>query len=271
MDREQFLKNVDIFSSMDKKSLKTLAESCSRQTFEKEEIIVKQGDPGDSLFIIVSGKARITKKMADDVILEVALAESGDVIGEISVLDSAPRSASVIATQETTCLVLDNQDFMPMLHEHPDITVEILFKVVKYFRETNQQLLRMNLKANQGDLADEDQLAIDDPVEKSRELLVEVTSLSLRYWMQTTSKSKIDLAQDSGIWTASIDQYGTYNTRTFDRYLNINKLPQNPRWQNVLQTAYFVIQNCPETAEAVKTNLEEKIKYLESVQIGLIH
>ena len=41
--------------------------------------------------------------------------------------------------------------------------------------------------------------------------------------MQTTGKTKIELAQDSEIWTASVDHYGTYSTRTFDRYLNINK------------------------------------------------
>jgi CRP/FNR family transcriptional regulator, cyclic AMP receptor protein len=271
MNREEFLENVDIFSSLDSKSLKTLAESCSEQKYQKDDIIVQQGDPGSSLFIVVSGQARITKSTADDVVLDVALCSEGDVIGEISVLDSAPRSASVIATEETTCLVLETEDFLPLLHDHPDITVEILFKVVKYFRDTNQQLLRMNVKAQQAASPDEMENVDEDPVEKSRELLVEITSLALRYWMQTTSKSKIDLAEESGVWTANIDQYGTYSTRTFDRYLNINKLPNNPRWQNVLQTAYFVLQNCPDTAAAVKEDLEEKIKYLESVQIGLIH
>jgi len=270
MDREQFLKNVEIFSSLDKKSLKYLAESCSEQTFEKEDVLVHQGDPGSTLLIIVSGKARITKTTADDIIIEVALCGPGDVIGEMSVLDSAPRSASIIAAEKTTCLVLDSQDFLPLLLKHPEITVEILFTVVKRFRDTNQQLLLMNVKAAQGDLATEQPDKVADPVEKSRELLVEITSLALRYWMQTTSRSKIDLAEDSGIWTASIDQYGTYSTRTLDRYLNINKLPQNPRWQNVLQTAYYVLQNCPDTAETVKAELGEKIKYLESVQIGLI-
>ena len=269
MNREEFLKNVDIFSSLDQKSQKMLAESCSKQVFQKDEVLVQQGDPGSSLFIIVSGQARITKQTADDVVLDVALCGPGEVIGEISVLDSAPRSASVIATEETNCLVLETEDFLPLLQEHPDITVEILFKVVKYFRDTNQQLLRMNIKAASGNFAEES--TVDDPVEKSRELLVEITSLALRYYMQTTSKSKIDFAQESGIWTANIDQYGTYSTRTLDRYLNIAKLPNNPRWQNVLQTAYFVLQNCPDSAKTIKIELEEKIKYLESVQIGLIH
>ena len=63
MNREEFLKNVDLFSSLDKKSLKTLAASCSEQKFQKDDVIVQQGDPGDSLFIIVSGNARITRQL----------------------------------------------------------------------------------------------------------------------------------------------------------------------------------------------------------------
>ncbi|MCP4751097.1 MAG: response regulator [Proteobacteria bacterium] len=101
-----------------------------------------------------------------------------------------------------------------------------------------------------------------------RQVLVEVMSLSLRYWIQTTGKTKVDLAEESRIWTASLNKYGTWNTRTLDRYLTTESLPQKPRWRNVLQTAYFTIQNCPETAAELKTEFQEKIRQLENLLGG---
>ena len=102
-----------------------------------------------------------------------------------------------------------------------------------------------------------------NPDEGFRRTLVEVMSLSLQYWIQTTGKTKIDLAEESRLWTAAIDRHGTYSTRTLDRYLSLRNLPQKPRWRTALQTAYFVIQNCPDTAENLKVELLAKRSILE--------
>ncbi|MCP4750444.1 MAG: cyclic nucleotide-binding domain-containing protein [Proteobacteria bacterium] len=203
--------------------------------------------------------------------LDIALSGPGEFIGEMSVLDSAPRSASVVAVKDTECLVLKSTDFLPLLREHPEISSNLLPVVVKRFRETNQQLLHLNSRLDHTNPATERTDEEITDVRDIRDLLVGITSLVLRYWMQTTGKTKIELAQDSEIWTASIDQYGTYSTRTFDRYLNINKLPKNPRWHNVLRTAYYALQNCPDTARNLRLELEDKIKYLESLQSRILH
>jgi YesN/AraC family two-component response regulator len=112
----------------------------------------------------------------------------------------------------------------------------------------------------------EDRKKAEDALKKAqlRELLVEVMTLSLRYWKQTTQKTKIELAEESKVWTASIDSGGTYRTRTLDRYLRINTLPANPRSGEVLDTAYFVLTNCPPDPE-IKAKLEEKTKSLEKM------
>jgi len=81
---------------------------------------------------------------------------------------------------------------------------------------------------------------------KKRELLVKLMNYILNCWEQTTHKSKVDLADESGIWTISLDKHtGTYSTRTLDKYLRIEKLPGNPRWRNVLRTAFFIMDYCP--------------------------
>jgi len=96
-----------------------------------------------------------------------------------------------------------------------------------------------------------------------RERLVEVMALSLRYWIQTTRTTKLELAEQSGLWTAVADKEGTWRTRTLNRYLQVSTLPKNPRWRQVSQTAYFVLQQCPNQALQLRTELESKLKNLE--------
>ncbi|MBU2646401.1 cyclic nucleotide-binding domain-containing protein [bacterium] len=271
MGREKFLTNVALFSGLNHDSLRHLAEACSEKRFAAEEVLIRQGEIGNSLFIVVSGTVKIVKLTDDNRMLDIALCGPGEFFGEMSVLDSAKRSASIIAVEETECLVLKSNDFLPLLQEHPEITLNLLPVVVKRFRETNQQLLHLNSRLDREDsekVRSEEDVA---DVQDIRSLLVDITSLALRYWMQTTGKTKIELAQESDIWTASIDQYGTYSTRTLDRYLNINKLPQNPRWQNVLRTGYFTLQNCPNTAHKIRLELEDKINHLESLQSRILY
>lgn len=64
--------------------------------------------------------------------------------------------------------------------------------------------------------------------------------LSLKCWEQSTWKSKIDLAEESGLWCINIDN-GQLRVRTLDRYLHINKLPKVPRVNKVFKTVYFVL------------------------------
>ncbi len=100
---------------------------------------------------------------------------------------------------------------------------------------------------------------------ETRKLMVEVMMQSLRHWKQTTQKTKFDLAEESGIWSATLDKDGTMRSRTLDRYLKLNTLPNRPNWENILQTAYFVRQNTPDTASDIATGLDEKVSQLESI------
>ena len=98
-----------------------------------------------------------------------------------------------------------------------------------------------------------------------RHLLVAIMSLSLRYWSQTMQKSKLELAEESKIWNVYIDAKGTFRTQTLDRYFNTSTLPKNPRWHNVLQTAYYVLQSCPDSAPEIKKELQLKVMDFESL------
>ncbi|RFF31545.1 tetratricopeptide repeat protein [Wenzhouxiangella sediminis] len=76
-----------------------------------------------------------------------------------------------------------------------------------------------------------------------RQDLVELMAGSLETWERATGKTRVDLAESSGIWRVTIDE-GRLRTRAMDRYLSLAQLPKQPRWREVLRTAYFVLGEC---------------------------
>ncbi len=137
------LKAVTLFGSLSQRFLNGIAKACTERTFKADETIVKQGNPGIGLFVIVSGKVKVVKTSDSGEHLELATHGPGEVIGEMSVLDGANRSADVVAVEETDCLVLSAWDFKAFMDSHPEVALEILPVVVKRFRETNAALTGM--------------------------------------------------------------------------------------------------------------------------------
>ena len=144
MDRIGLLKKVSLFSNLSEAHLSSIAEFCVERSFRKGGVIIKQGNSGIGLYVICSGKVKIVKETAGGKKLDFAELGPGDFFGEMTVLDSAPRSADVIALEESTCLVLSAWDFNARMKVHPEIALEILPIVVKRFRETNARLLALS-------------------------------------------------------------------------------------------------------------------------------
>ena len=144
MTKEKLLKRVDLFSGLRKKDLTSLAKSCVERSYKAGQTLVKQGDSGVGLYMIVSGKVKILKETINGETLEIAVQGPGDFFGEMTVLDNAPRSASIIAIENTECLLLTSWDFRARLEVHPEIALDILPIVVKRFRETNEKLVSLS-------------------------------------------------------------------------------------------------------------------------------
>ena len=100
MERIALLKKVSLFSNLSEAHLDSIAEFCAERSFKEGDIVVKQGDSGIGLYIIGSGKMKIVKETAGGEKLDIAELGPGDFFGEMAVLDSAPRSADVIALED---------------------------------------------------------------------------------------------------------------------------------------------------------------------------
>ena len=90
--------------------------------------------------------------------------------------------------------------------------------------------------------------------EDFREQIVSAMLLCVQYWQQATLKTKLDLAMESGIWTANRDG-STLVTRTLDKYLRLSTLPKRPHTEEVFRTLHYVLNNC-DNHSALREQLE---------------
>ncbi|NCN05580.1 MAG: cyclic nucleotide-binding domain-containing protein [Spirochaetales bacterium] len=143
MAEKEILKGVSLFKSLSLKHLKAIEKACVTRGFQPGEKLIEQGAQGVGLFIIEMGKVKVTKTRDDGTSFIIAEHGPGEVIGEMSILDGAPRTATVEALEPTTCWVLSSWSFQSIMEAHPEVAVGILPMVVKRFRETNEALLRV--------------------------------------------------------------------------------------------------------------------------------
>ena len=113
----------------------TLAESTAEIEFADEQAIVRQGQVGNGLYIVVSGGARIVQ--GSD---ELARIGPGDFFGELSVIDQRPRTASAFALGESVCLALASWDLMAVLEREPTVSLNLLKELAGRLRATDEQL-----------------------------------------------------------------------------------------------------------------------------------
>ena len=149
MDHIALLESVSLFSRLDTRHLKAILKACTERRFEPGEMLVEQGNPGIGLFIIVDGKVTVSKTLRDGQSIHISDNGVGDVIGEMSVLDGAMRTASVQALEPTNCLVLSAWSFKSLMERHPEVALGILPVVVQRFRETNDSFLDLSTTKSQ--------------------------------------------------------------------------------------------------------------------------
>ena len=139
-DRAQALRAIPLFGSLDDKDLGEIADLLIDRKYPKDAVVFEDGSMGDYMYVIQGGEVKVTKMSEDgrEKILEI-LAE-GEFFGEMALLDREPRSASVKTTRACTLLALSRQDFLGLLRQNPDISLEMIRELARRLRETDEQI-----------------------------------------------------------------------------------------------------------------------------------
>ena len=135
-DLTTFLASVSLFSGLNKRHLTQLSRRFIPRSYKPGDAIISQGKGGEGMFTIISGNAEAVLETTDDDKIVVNTFGPGDFFGEVAMLDDGPRTASVIATVETDCLVLTRADFIAVMHNDAEMATEIAVALAKRLRRT---------------------------------------------------------------------------------------------------------------------------------------
>jgi len=132
---EDTLAHVELFSSLDKRELQTLAKSSQERTYSAGTKLFSQGDSGSGLYILKNGKVSITQTSGQGAEKEINTAGAGETLGEMALLDDQPRSATVTAVEDVTALLLPVWEFRGVIKAHPDIALKLLASLSRRLRK----------------------------------------------------------------------------------------------------------------------------------------
>ena len=129
-----FLNKIPLFEGLNNRQYEHLAKRMVERTYDAGKAIVEQGHGGEGFFIIISGKAEALRERSDGEKVTVNNFGPMDYFGELALLDDGLRTASVVTTEPTTCLVLTRWDFLAALRDDVEMSILILQELAKRFR-----------------------------------------------------------------------------------------------------------------------------------------
>jgi len=121
VEKVLFLKSIDLFRGLPGEELATIAEIAEEEPFAAGDPVFAEGEPGDALYLLVEGAVKVHRGGE-----QLAQLGARDVFGEMAVLDSQPRSASVTVLKDAVLLKIGRDDFRDILQERPEIGMGII-------------------------------------------------------------------------------------------------------------------------------------------------
>ena len=138
MDRILFFKRVSLFEDLSPTDLKQVASIAEEELFADGDMIAQQGEPGDALFVIVSGEVSVVIPK-DGRNVEAARRRSGDYVGEMSIVNREPRMATLIAVGDVRALCIDQKSFEGLIRERPEVSLAVIKVLSKRLKEATEQ------------------------------------------------------------------------------------------------------------------------------------
>ena len=135
-----FLRRVPLFASLSDQQIDMLAAGSARRSFPKGRTIVSEGEPSNSMYILLSGRAKVQRSDAEGKEVILAVIGSGEFFGEMSLIDDAPRSASVITIEPCDFMSIDKNGFKSMLLQSNEMCLAVMKGLVRRLREADRKI-----------------------------------------------------------------------------------------------------------------------------------
>ncbi len=134
------LRSIPLFSHLRDGDIERIGKGARDRHYTKNSVIVFENDPGEGLYVVLSGQVKVAKIGEDGREVILSTRGEGDFFGEMSLIDDEPRSAHVIAMEDSDLLVLRREDFQKRLHETPRIAIGLLGALCKRLRLADKKI-----------------------------------------------------------------------------------------------------------------------------------
>jgi CRP-like cAMP-binding protein len=148
-----FLKYIPLFSELSDDDLREIVKLAVRQVYKKDNMILIEEEIGSTMFIILDGRVKISRISDDGREVILSILSEGDFFGEMSILDGQNRSANVVTLEDSKIMVIRREDFLQMLHDYPQIAINLLKELAQRLRRSDAQIKSLSLQNATGKVA----------------------------------------------------------------------------------------------------------------------
>lgn len=152
MDLE-ILHSIPLFSELSDDDLNDIAKQSVTQIYKKDNMVLIEEEVGSTMFVILNGRVKISRISDEgrEVILSILM--DGDFFGEMSILDGQTRSANAVTLEDTEMLIVRRENFLRMLHDFPQIAINLLKELAHRLRRSDAQIKSLSLQNALGRVA----------------------------------------------------------------------------------------------------------------------
>ena len=140
-----FLKSVNIFSDLSEGELNSIQEICKTRNYPKNSMIILEEEMGDVVFIVMSGTVKITRVNDEGKEVILAMLGSGEVFGEMAILDGESRSANALSQENCEVVTINREDFLSLLKTNNKVSLNLMTEFAIRLRKSDQQIEALSL------------------------------------------------------------------------------------------------------------------------------
>ena len=140
-----FLKSVNIFSDLSESELNSIQEICKTRKYPKNSMIILEEEMGDVVFIVMSGTVKITRVNDEGKEVILAMLGSGEVFGEMAILDGESRSANALSQENCEVVTINREDFLNLLKTNNKVALNLMTEFAIRLRKSDQQIEALSL------------------------------------------------------------------------------------------------------------------------------
>jgi len=134
------LQQIPLFSGLTEPELDEIVAITTKRSYQKNNVIINEGDDTNSLYLIISGKVKVVLSDEDGKEITISILEPNEYFGELALIDSEPRSARVVTMEQCQFCVINQSDFNHVQDNNPGLVRNLLKGLSKRLREANKNI-----------------------------------------------------------------------------------------------------------------------------------